>query len=422
MGVVSQLCGDVKLPNMIRVRQRFDREEIPAEKIPETIWMELERHKCKFKPGMSIAVTCGSRGISNIQLITKSIVDYLKECGTNPFIVAAMGSHGGATDEGQKGVLKDYGITEDYLECPVISSMETVYIGDTENGEKVFIDRHAAEADGILVCGRIKAHTSFRGEYESGLMKMMAVGLGKQHGADAFHSAGIEHMAERLPQFGNAILRNCNIVCGLGIIENAYEKTCILTALSKEEIPEKEPELLLEAKRRMGCLYISEADVLVVDEMGKNISGDGMDPNITGKYPSPYLTGNFTAQHLVVLDLTNESHGNANGLGCANVTTKRLFNKVDMEATYPNAITSTALWAVKIPIVATSDKEAVQIACKACTGRPKDQLRIVRIKNTLDIGEILISESLLDTVKGCEKIEILDKSQEWNFDKYGNLF
>ena len=422
MGIVSQLCEDISLPKMVKVKQDFDRQEIPQSEIPAVIREELNRFKDKIKPGDRIAVTCGSRGIANIRLIIKTVTGFLKESGAEPFVVAAMGSHGGATAEGQKQVLTDFGVTEEYLGCPVVSSMETVYIGDTETGEPVFIDRHANEADGIIVCGRIKAHTSFRGEYESGLMKMMTVGLGKQHGADAFHSAGIEHMAERLPQFGNAILKNCKILCGLGIIENAYERTCRLVALSPEEIPEEEPKLLLEAKKRMGRLYFKEADVIVVDEMGKNISGDGMDPNITGKYPSPYLTGSFNAQHLVVLDLTAESHGNANGLGCANVTTRRLFDKLNMEATYPNAITSTALWAVKIPIVAGSDREAIQIAVKASTGVDREKVRIIRIKNTLNIEEIWVSETLLDAVKDCGQVEVLGEPEPWEFDESGNLF
>jgi hypothetical protein len=422
MRVISQLCSNVELPKMIRIRQTFAREEIPAEEIPEVIKKELKKSEDKFKPGMKIAVTCGSRGIANIKIIMKSIIDCLISYGTSPFVVAAMGSHGGATQEGQKQVLADFGITEDYLNCPVLSSMETVYIGDTDQGEKVYIDKNAAQADGIVVCGRIKAHTSFRGEYESGLMKMMTVGLGKQQGADAFHSMGIEHMAERLPQFGNAILKHCKILCGLGIIENAYEKTYRLIGLSPEEIPVKEPELLLEAKRMMGKLYFKNADVIVVDEMGKNISGDGMDPNITGKYPSPYLVGSITTQHLVVLDLTEESHGNANGLGCANVTTRRLFQKLDMDATYPNAITSTALWAVKIPIVAASDKEAIQIAVKGCTGIDRAKPRIIRIKNTLDIEEILISEALLKEAREHPDIEILGEAREWDFNEQDNLF
>lgn len=422
MGVISELCSNIELPKMIRVKQSFHPEEIPAEKIPGVVKAELEKGRERFKPGMTIAVTCGSRGIANIQVIMKAIVTCLQEYGTKPFIVAAMGSHGGATAEGQRNVLGDFGITEEYLNCPVVSSMETVYIGDTELGEQVYIDKHAAEADGILVCGRIKAHTSFRGIYESGLMKMMTVGLGKQHGADVFHSMGIEVLGERLPRFGNAILKHGNILYGMGIIENAYERTYRLAGMTPEEIPVKEPELLLEAKSRMGKLYFENADVIVVDEMGKNISGDGMDPNITGKYPNPKLTGNISVQHVVALDLTDESHGNANGMGCANVITKRLFQKLDMEATYPNAITSTALWAVKIPMVAPSDREAIQIAVKTSTGIDHKKPRIIRIKNTLSIDEIYISEALLPEAEKHPDIEVIGELEDWKFDESGNLF
>lgn len=422
MRIITQLCKDIKLPRMIRVKQLFQDDFIAVEEIPDVVHRQMKRQMKDIQPGMRIAITAGSRGVANIVVILRAISDFIKQCSACPFIVAAMGSHGGATADGQRQVLEDLGITEAAVGCPIVSSMETIYIGDTANGESVYVDRHAAKADGIVVCGRIKAHTSFRGEYESGLMKMMVVGLGKQRGADAFHAAGIEHMGKRIYPFGKAIVDNCKILCGVGVIENAYEKTCKIVSLDAKDIPEQEPALLLEAKSRMGRLFFEMADVIVVDQMGKNISGDGMDPNITGKYPSPYLSGPISSQHLVVLDLTDESHGNANGLGCANVSTRRLHDKMDMEVTYPNAITSTAIWAVKIPMIAANDKEAVQIAVRACTGIDKQHVRIIRIKNTLEIDEILISESLLEDACKEPQLTIAGTGEEWNFDREGNLW
>ncbi|HZK71366.1 MAG TPA: lactate racemase domain-containing protein [Clostridia bacterium] len=422
MNVISELCKDIIIPKLVKVRQEFVKEYIDIEDIPEAVNKEMVRLKEFIKPGMRIAVTSGSRGIRNIEVITKAIVDCLKEQDAKPFIVAAMGSHGGATAEGQKMILTGYGITEAYLNCPVISSMETVSIGKTEDGQDVQIDRYAAEADGIIVCGRIKAHTSFRGSYESGLMKMLTVGLGKQHGADIFHAAGLENLASRLPIFGNAVLKYAKIIGGLGIIDNAYDKTYKIKVLLKEEIPLIEPKLLQESKDIMGRLWFDEADVILVDQIGKDISGDGMDSNIIGKYPSPILKGGIKSQHVVVLDLTDSSHGNANGIGLASITTKRLVDKIDVDVTYPNAITSNAVWAVKIPLYAKTDKEAIQLAIRTCTNIDKDKVRIIRIKNTLEIENIYISEALVDEAKKNPNIYIEGNPEEWGFDKYGNLF
>lgn len=424
MGVVSKLTEGIDLPKMIKIRQNFKKEYIPKEKIFEVVNEQLSREEIKslIKPGMSIAITCGSRGIANIDIIIKSIVDFVKSCEGEPFVIPAMGSHGGATAEGQKDILTDFGVTEEYLDCPVISSMKTKQIGYTEEKHPVLIDKNAAEADGIIVCGRIKAHTAFEGSYESGLMKMMTIGLGKQQGAEVTHEAGFGEMAHLVPLFGNAIRKNANVVCGLGIIENAFDQIYKLISLTNEEIPEKEPELLLEAKELMGRILIDSTDVLVVDKIGKNCSGDGMDPNVSGRFGTPYKTGGINAERVVVLDLTDETHGNANGIGMADITTKRLVDKADLEMSYPNAITSTLLDMVKIPLYLKTDLEAIRLGLKTCNHADKKEPRIIRIQNTMQLENIYISEGMIEEAKQNPNVEIVGELESWSFDENGNLW
>ncbi len=262
-----------------------------------------------------------------------------------------MGSHGGATAEGQRRVIEGYGVTEAFIGCEIRSSMETVLIGTAPNGKPVRIDKNACEADGIIVCGRVKPHTGFRGPYESGIMKMMAIGLGKQFGAEIIHEDGFGRFREYIPMFGTVILRNAPILCGLALLENGYDQTREIVSLTPEEIITKEPELLLRAKGYMPRILFDSCDVLIVDQMGKNISGDGMDPNISGRFPTPFAEGGINAQRVAVLDLTEESHGNACGIGLADITTSRLFHKIDLEQTYPNAITNTVVGEMKIPMI-----------------------------------------------------------------------
>ena len=276
--VVEHLCETVTLPRMVRVSQKFDHTHIEPEDIPAVIQQQLGRAEVRerIKPGMRIAITCGSRGIANIAIIVKAIVDFVKAQGAEPFVFPAMGSHGGATPEGQLEVLRSYNVTEETMGCPIRATMETVYLGNTVEGSPVFQDKYAHEADGVILCGRIKAHTTFRGPYESGLLKMAVIGMGKQHGAESVHESGFINMARVLPQFARVIFDNTNIVAGVGILENAFDQTYKLAGLTPDEIWEKEPELLKEAKSKMGRIWIENADVLVVDKIGKDISGDGM--------------------------------------------------------------------------------------------------------------------------------------------------
>lgn len=427
--VVERLCDTVALPKMIRVHQTFDHTHIEPADIPAAVTAQLERDAVRqnIKPGMSIAITCGSRGIANIAIITRAIVDFVKAQGAHPFVFPAMGSHGGATVQGQLDILRSYHVTEETMGCPIRATMETVYLGDTVEGSPVYQDRYAHEADGVILCGRIKAHTSFRGSHESGLMKMAVIGMGKQRGAENVHESGFQNMSRVMPQFARVIFDHTNIVAGVGILENPYEQTYKIAALDAGEIWSQEPLLLLEANQKLGRIWIDEADVLVVDQLGKNVSGDGMDPNVTGTFGSPGRTrsqdpGPIRAQRTVVLDLTDETHGNMNGLGAADVTTKRLVDKIDVDATYPNAVTSTLVNLVKIPIFTHSDEHAIKLAVRICNMIDKAQPRIVRIENSMDLEHIWVSEALADEVRRHPHMELEGEPEPWPFDKDGNLW
>ncbi len=421
---VADLVKNVTVPRMFRVRQIFPRNKIEPEEIPDIIKKLLseEKFSSQIKPGMKIAITAGSRGIANNALTTKCIADFIKSKGAQPFVVPAMGSHGGSTAAGQREILRGYGITEEYLQCPILSSMEVKKIGVNEEGKDVYIDKYAAESDGIVIGCRIKPHTAFRGPYESGIMKMMAIGLGKQYGAEVCHEAGFKHMAKNVPLFGKAIIRHAPVLFAVPTIENAYDETCKIVAVNADEIEEMEPALLKQAASYMARILVDSCDVLIVDEIGKNYSGDGMDPNITGTFCSPYATGGIAAQRVVVLDLSKETHGNGIGLGFSSATTKRVFDKLDLASMYPNAITCTVLGGVRIPIIMESDKEAIQVCIKSCNEIDKTRPRVVRIPNSLHLEHIMLSEDYLEEIKGMETIEIESEPMDLPFDEDGMLW
>ena len=296
-------------------------------------------------------------------------------------------------------------------------------MGKRPDGKPVFVDKNAFEADGIVLCGRIKAHTAFRGPYESGLMKMAVIGMGKQHGAEQVHESGFHNMGKLMPQVARVIFDNTKILFGLGLIENAFDKTCKVRALLPDEIWEQEPELLKEAKGRMGRLLLDNLDVLVVDRIGKDISGDGMDPNVTGRFAcAKSASGGINTQRIVVLGLTEASHHNANGIGMADVTTRRLAADTDLDATYPNAVTSTVLDVVKIPFVTENDQTAIRLGVRTCNEIDREHPRIVRIQDTMHLEEIEISEALLAEAQAAPDIEIVGGPYPWAFDENGNLW
>lgn len=427
METITDLIRDVPIPKMVKIRQNFDRTHIPESELAGVVTRELDREEIggKILPGQKIAITCGSRGITHYAVMARAMVDFVKSKGAEPYIVASMGSHGGATAEGQLQILRDYGITDEGMGCPVKSSMETVEIGlSAVRKQPVRIDKYASEADGILLLNRVKPHTSFRGRYESGLMKMMAIGLGKQHGAENIHhqSPGIMH--ELVEEYGRAVMENCPILGGIAIVENAYDETYLVKGLSPEEIITEEPKLRDLSYETIAHLLFDECDVLVVDKIGKNFSGDGMDPNISGRFVQPqYCSGGIDAEKVVILDLSDETHGNAQGIGLAEVTTRRLFNKMKLEMTYPTGVTNTFLHLMKIPMIMDNDREALQLALCCCPdAEDQNNMKMIRIPNTAHIDVIEISEGMLPLAKANPNIEILSEPYELAFDENGNLF
>ena len=426
-GVVSQLLENVPLPRMFRARQTFPRPVLTPEEIPGVVRAEMSREPfvSKLQPGMTIAITAGSRGIANVALITRSIVEFCKERGTRPFIVPAMGSHGGATAEGQREILAGYGITEEAMGCEIRSSMETVYLGMSQSGRPVYMDKNAYEADGIIVSCRLKPHNAFRGKVESGPCKMMAVGLGKQKGAENVHADGMGKIAEHIPSMAQVFLEKAPILFAIPSIENAYDGTCKIVAIDTPHLIEEEAEWLKFAFANMPSLLVKEADVLVVDEIGKNYSGTGVDPNIAGTFSTEYAHGGLKVQRTCFLDLSEASHGNALGIGLANCITARLFNKIDMDAMYPNIVTNTVFKSGMIPFVVPTDKEAIQLCIRTTNGvdRAPAKVRVVRIPNTSHIGTVMLSESYYEAVRAGKypHLEALDEPAPLAFDDNGTL-
>lgn len=419
MNVIHELLKDVPIPKMVKVRQNFD--PFFEEDVPAVVREQLSRPEVmeKIRPNMKIAITCGSRRIDNMALILRTIVSFCKERGAEPFIFPAMGSHGGSTAQGQREICASYGVTEEYCGCPICSSMEVVELGKTVSGLPACIDRYASEADGIIAVNRIKAHPGFSGKYESGLMKMLVIGMGKQVGAAFCHQAGFGKFPQYLEEIGRTILEKTNIICGVGILENAYDQTRRIVALTAREIPEQEPELLKLAKSYMPRLLAERCDVLVIDWMGKDISGSGMDANITGRSGSPFKkVDNFAATRVATLNLTDESHGSMGGVGNADVINKRIFEKGDLTLTYPNSLTHTYIKADAIPMMMDTDKLAIQCAIKTCACTTPEP-EIIHIRDTLHLRDLWVSESLAQRIKNHPEIEILSESVEWPFDEEG---
>jgi len=420
MDIIRELLRDVPIPRLVKIKQTF-----PSPKVGDVV-NALRKELTKpgildqIKPGMRIAVAVGSRGMAEIQTLVRTTIAAIRDRGGRPFIVPAMGSHGGATADGQTVILAQLGITETSVNCPIIASMEVVQLGTLANGLPVYIDKQAYGADGIVVINRIKPHTAFRGPSESGLVKMITIGLGKQKGADSCHRYGFKHMAENITAMAKVVLSQAPVLFGIGTIESAYEQIAKIVAVPAKEILAADAKLQREAKENLPRLPFDQIDVLVIDQIGKDISGDGMDPNITGRYPTPYASGGPSVSKMVVLDLTEGSHGNANGMGTADFTTRRLANKVKFAITYANVLTSTVVRASHLPMVLESDRLAVQAAIKTCNAFDMAKVHLVRIKDTLHLGEIFISEAMLEEARANPKITVLREPFVWEFDEYGN--
>lgn len=411
-------------PRMFRVRQRFQStrvEDIPARVAAELARLDLSG---RLKPGDSVAITAGSRGVANIAAITRSLAAELETRGARPFIVPAMGSHGGGTAAGQRGVLERYGITESSMGVPIRATMETLPIGETPEGVPVVLDRNALEADHIAVVNRIKPHTDFDAEIESGLTKMLAIGLGKHQGAIRYHRANKRHGYFRvLTGVAEVVRRRCSILLGLGIVENGYDQTGVIEAMASDELFEVEKRLLKTAKSWLARIPFDRGDLLLVDEMGKNVSGTGMDTNVIGRRAGsgkPFA-GAPRFSRIVVRDLTPESYGNAIGVGMADVVTRRLVDKIDTRPTYVNAMTSTNLESVRIPVTMDSDREALETAISTSGASSAKDCRMVWIRNTLKLDRFLASEALLEEVERDRELQVLENLGELEFDAQGNL-
>ncbi len=421
-GILAKILGKIALPRMAQVKQEFDPTCI--DDIPAVITAEFKKTGIgdSIRAGARIAITVGSRGVANIPVITKALADNVKAYGGSPFLVPAMGSHGGATAEGQRKVIEGMGVTEDFVGAPIHSSMEVVEVGRTSKNKPVYIDRNAYEADGIIVAGRIKPHTAFQGPHESGIYKMMTIGLGKQLGAEFCHSEGFGKMHENVPEIARVMLKNSPIIFGVGIVENAFDNTCIIKALRPEEIDIEEPILLQKAKALMPEIKIHDFDILIIDQIGKNFSGDGMDPNITGTFCTPYVSGPMQIKRHVVLDLSEETHGNAIGMGKCHISTKRVFDKCDFDQGYVNCMTSTVVEPAFLPIIMKNDRMAIAAAVHTAVGCDKENPKIIRIQNTSHIEKIYVSEALQDEVNSHPQMSFIGEFAPLDFNDEGNLW
>ncbi|MFB5660358.1 lactate racemase domain-containing protein [Alteribacillus sp. HJP-4] len=419
---MEQLFNGIHIPRMQKVRQSFARERVSD--IAGVLQNALNQEKIigTINTGDRVAIAVGSRGIANLPQLISEVITAVKERGAEPFIVPAMGSHGGATEAGQAEVLAELGVTEAVTGVPVVSNMDVVQLGVTESGFPVYIDKEAYHADAVIITGRIKPHTSFRAKFESGLAKMIAVGLGKQKGAEMIHEAGVDNIAERVEEAAKMLLDKSNIVFSVGVLENAYEETAEIAVLPGDKIMKEEPVLLEKAKQLMPSILFSPFDVLIVDEMGKNISGNGMDPNIIRRNYSGSVKHEPLVQRIAILDLTKESHGNANGMTNADICSRRFFDKIQFAATYPNPLTNKIAQGVKIPMVMENDSLAIKAAMKTCFDVDYSRMRIIRIKNTLELEYIYISEAMLDEAQAHPEIEPAGDLDYMTFDQHYNLF
>lgn len=420
-GTVSRLLKDVPLPRMFHAAQKFPDRHIEREAIRQTIFDEIMRSGMseRVKPGMRIAITAGSRGIRNVDEITRSVVSFVKSRGATPFIVPAMGSHGGATAEGQLEMLQGYNITEETMGCEIRSCMDVQLLGYSELGKPVYMDKNAYESDGVILSCRLKPHNAFRGPVESGPCKMMTVGLGKQRGAEQVHSDGMDIIAKNIPTMAKVTLSTGKILFAIPCLENAYDQTMMFEAIPAGKILEREPELLKIAFANMPSILVGAGDVLIVDTIGKNFSGTGVDPNITGTFSTPYATGGVQVQRTCFLNLSEESHGNSLGVGLASAITKRIFDEIDADAMYTNCMTSTVVKSAMVPCVMSTDREAIQFCLRTCNRVDKQNPRIIRIKNSLHVGQVMLSEAYYaDTLAGkYPGLTALDSPAPLTFDE-----
>lgn len=399
------------LPKMITVRQLFNEEHLEDDEVKNVVRGQLKKDGIRtlVKPGMRIAVAVGSRGIRNLYAIVESVIETLKEMGAAPFIVSAMGSHGNGTEEGQREVLAGYGITEKNLGVPVVTTVDTVHLGSCANGRPIWFDRAAYEADLIVPVNRVKLHTDFVGPLQSGLCKMLVIGLGNHKGCSAVHEESPEVFADVIEETASIILEKAPVGFGVAILENAYDRTYAIEAVPAQNLIEREKELVQIAKGNMPYIMLPEADVIVCETIGKDISGAGFDPNILGRSSvlKTFVLHIPRYQRLVLLDVSEASHGNGIGVGLFDVITKKVADQLDLEAMYANAIACNCLGDASIPCTVEDEDTAIRVALKCCRNVNRDDPKIIRIKNTLHLEYIEVSPALLDDVKNNPRLEIV---------------
>ncbi|MDY0290143.1 MAG: hypothetical protein RBR15_15055 [Sphaerochaeta sp.] len=421
--VIDSLLGDLAIPRMVRVKQNFVHPEpidVPARvagQLEDPSWWEA------LHPGDSVAIAVGSRGIENQVAAVRTIVASISRRGGLPFLIPAMGSHAGATAEGQTAMLQGMGFTEENVGAPIRATMDTVELGRTaEEDLPVLTDRLGYEADHLVIINRIKPHVCFRGKYESGLMKMITIGLGKQKGAEIAHNLGFGHMPDHVPMIAIEALKKLKVLFAVALVENGFHETCIAEVMHGSSIADREPELLALAKQYSPTLHLKGFDVLIIDEIGKNIAGSGFDTNVVGRYHSDWITGGPVIKRVAILDISKESKGNGNGLGMADFTTVRAVEKFDFSQTYPNTLTALLTGGVKIPMVLPNDRQAYQACMKTSSNANWEDTTFVRIHNTLCLTDIEVSENLLPQIASDPRFEIVGQPYDLHFDAFGNLF
>lgn len=410
---------------MIRVRQKFEARrvaDVPGEVRSQLASLQLAN---RIRAGQTVAITAGSRGIAHIDQIVRATVDHVKSLGAVPFIVPAMGSHGGGTAAGQTQILEHYGITPEKMGCELRASMETVIVDRTPQGIPVHFDKHASQADHVLIVGRIKPHTGFVGDVESGLHKMMLIGLGKHEGAKIYHRAIADYsFMEIITAVGASVIQKCRVAGGIGIVENAYDETALIEAVAPERFLERETELLKLAIQWLPRLPFNYCDLLIIDRIGKNISGTGMDTNVVGrKYNDHAATERDTVRckRIFVRGLTEETHGNATGIGLAEFTNQRTADATDRGITAINCITGLHPTAAMIPIAYDTDREAITNALHTCGLVEPPQSRVIQIPDTLHLAEVLVSEAYLPQLAERADLEQISQPAEMDFDSRGDL-
>jgi hypothetical protein len=412
-------------PRMFRLRQHLQRPRIEdVAGAVETALSELQLER-QIHRGQRVALTAGSRGIANIPTILRAAAAHLRALGATPFIVPAMGSHGGATAAGQRELLARYGITEDSCDCPIRSSMETVVVCHAEEGFPVHFDKHAFEADHVLVCGRVKPHTRFVGDIESGLMKMMLIGLGKHAGALVYHQAIQDYsFGQILRSVAREVLDKCSILAGLAIVENGYDETAQIAGVAPGDFEARERELLRLARQCMPTLPFDRADILLIDELGKDVSGAGLDTNVVGRKHLDHAAREDEfpkVRYIAVRGLSEATGGNATGLGLVEFCRSRILREMDVHATRTNCLTGSHATAAMIPLDYETDQELLQVMLSVSGLTPAAESRILWIENTLRIAEIECSEAYYDAAVARSDLEILTQPRKLPLGDDGNL-